>query len=98
MKQLTKELLPDGSQATFTYRKEEFLVCNEFTAIIEQGEDDDWLVAHCLEIPGTHGQGKTREDVLENLAEGILLMLEFEREKRLREVPIEAIREVIVVQ
>ena len=96
MKLLTKELLPDGSQATFTYRKEEFLVCNEFTAIIEQG--DEWLIGHCLEVPSAIGQGKTREDVLENLAEAILLMLEFEREKRLREVPIEAIREVIVVQ
>ena len=96
MKLLTKELLPDGSQATFTYRKEEFLVCNEFTAIIEQGED--WLIGFCLEVPSANGQGKTRDDVLENLAEAILLMLEFEREKRLREVPIEAIREVIVVQ
>ena len=96
MKQLTKELMPDDTQATFTYRKQEFLVCNEFTAVIEQGEE--WLVAHCLEVPGAIGQGKTREDVLENLAEAILLMLEVEREERLRETPIEAVREVIVVQ
>ena len=95
MKQLTKELMPGDTQATFTYRKQEFLVCNEFTAVIEQGEE--WLVAHCLEVPGAIGQGKTREDVLENLAEAILLMLEVEREERLREVPIEAIREVIVI-
>ena len=95
MKQLTKELMPGDTQATFTYRKQEFLVCNEFTAVIEQGEE--WLVAHCLEVPGAIGQGKTREDVLENLAEAILLMLEIEREERLREVPIEAIREVIVI-
>ena len=96
MKQLTKELMPDDTQATFTYRKQEFLVCNEFTAVIEQG--DEWLVAHCLEVPGAIGQGKTREDVLENLAEAILLILEVEREERLRETPIEAVREVIVVQ
>ena len=96
MKQLTKELMPEGTQATFTYRKQEFLVCNEFTAVIEQG--DQWLVAHCLEVPGAIGQGKTREDVLENLAEAILLMLEVEREERLCETPIEAVREVIVVQ
>ena len=96
MKQLTKELLSDGSQATFTYRKQEFLVCNEFTAVIEQGEE--WLVAHCLEVPSAIGQGKTREEVLENLAEAILLMLEMEREEGLREAPIEAVREVIVIQ
>lgn len=96
MKQLTKELLPDDTKATFSYRKQEFLVCNEFTAVIEQG--DEWLVAHCLEIPNALGQGKTREDVLENLAEAILLMLEIGREENLREAPVEAIREVIVVQ
>ena len=96
MEQLTEVLLPDSSEATFTYRKQEFLVCNEFTAVIEQG--DEWLVAHCLEIPNALGQGKTREDVLENLAEEILLMLEIGREENLREAPVEAIREVIVVQ
>ena len=96
MEQLTEVLLPDSSEATFTYRKQEFLVCNEFTAVIEQG--DEWLVAHCLEIPNALGQGKTREDVLENLAEAILLMLEIGREENLREAPVEAIREVIVVQ
>ena len=64
--------------------------------VIEQGEE--WLIAHCLEVPAALGQGKTREDVLENLAEAILLMLDMEREERLREAPIEAVREVIVVQ
>ena len=96
MEQLIKELMPDGILATFTYKKLEFLVSNEFTAIVEQGED--WLVAHCLEIPGALGQGKTREEVLENLAEAILLMLELRREDGLREVPPEAVREVLVVQ
>ena len=96
MKQLAKELMPEDTQATYTYRKQEFLVCNEFTAVIEQGEE--WLVAHCLEVPNAIGQGKTREDVLENLAEGILLMLEYHREEVLRAAPIEALREVIVVE
>ncbi len=95
MRQLTKELMPDDTQATFTYRKQEFLVCNEFTAIIEQGEE--WLVAHCLEVPSAIGQGKTREDVLENLAEAILLYFEMRREDGLRRVPPEAAREVILV-
>ena len=95
MRQLTKELMPDDTQATFTYRKQEFLVCNEFTAIIEQGEE--WLVAHCLEVPSAIGQGKTREDVLGNLAEAILLYFEMRREDGLRRVPPEAAREVILV-
>ena len=96
MRQLTKELTPEDTQATFTYRKQEFLVCNEFTAVIEQG--DEWLVAHCLEVPNAIGQGKTREDVLENLAEAILLLLEIQREEGLQAAPVEAAREVIVIQ
>ena len=93
---VTKEPIPDDAQATFIYQKPEAIVRNEFTAIIER--DDDWYVAHCLEIPGAHGQGKTRENVLENLAEAILLHLEMRREDGLRGVPQEAMREVIVVQ
>jgi predicted RNase H-like HicB family nuclease len=92
---VTKEPIPDDAQATFIYQKPEAVVRNEFTAIIER--DEDWYVSHCLEIPGAHGQGKTREDVLENLAEAILLHLEMRREDGLRGVPAEAVREAIVV-
>ena len=90
------EPLPDDVESTFTYQKPEVVVRNEFTVIIER--DEDWYVAHCLEIPGAHGQGKSRDDVLENLAEAILLHLEMRRENTLRSVPSEATREVIVVQ
>ncbi len=93
---VTNEPMPDNAEASFVYEKPEARVRNEFTAVIER--DEDWFVAHCLEIPGAHGQGKTREDVLENLAEAILLHLEMRREDGLRGVPAEAIREVIVVQ
>ncbi|CAI8012154.1 UPF0150 protein ssl0738 [Geodia barretti] len=90
------EPMPDDAEPTFVFQKPEAVVRNEFTAVIEK--DEDWFVAHCLEIPGAHGQGKTREDVLENLAEAILLHMEMRREDSLRGVPVEAIREVIVVQ
>ncbi len=91
-----KEPIPDDAEATYIYRKPEAVVRNEFTAVIER--DEDWYVAHCLEIPGAHGQGKTREDALDNLAEAILLHLEMRRDDGLRSVPQDARREVIVVQ
>jgi len=47
---------------------------NEFTAIIER--DGDWYIAYCAEIPGANGQGKTREECLDNLREAIELILE----------------------
>ena len=91
-----KETMPDDAEVTFVYQKPEAVVRNEFTAILLQNEE--WYVAFCLEISAANGQGKTREDALENLAEAILLYFEMRREDGLRGVPAEAVREVIVVQ
>ena len=91
-----KDPMPDETQAAFLYQKPEAVVRNEFTAIIVQ--DEDWHIAFCLEISAANGQGKTREEALENLAEAILLYFDMRREDGLRGVPAEAVREVIVVQ
>lgn len=69
---------------------------NEFTAIYEQG--CKWHIAYCLEIPGANGQGKTKEEARDNLAEAIALILEYRREIALREATPEAEREIIVVE
>ncbi len=68
---------------------------NEFTAIIEK--DDDWYIAYCPEIPGANGQGRTKEEVLESLSEAISLILEDCLEDGLRSVPLDAIRETVMV-
>ena len=64
---------------------------NEFTAIIER--DGDWYIAYCPEIPGANGQGKTKDEAVESLAEAIALMLEDRREDGLRGVPPDALQE-----
>ncbi len=69
---------------------------NEFTAIIEK--DSEWYVAYCPEIPGANGQGKTKDQARDNLADAIALILEDRREDGLRGVPSDAIRETVVVQ
>ena len=69
---------------------------NEFTAIIEQ--DGEWYVAYCPEIPGANGQGKTKEEVRENLAEAIRLILEDRREDGLRGIPSDATRETVIIR
>jgi len=66
---------------------------NEFTAIIEQ--DGEWYIAYCPEIPGANGQGKTKDEDRENLAEAIALILEDRREDGLRDVTPDAIRETV---
>ena len=68
---------------------------NEFTAIIEK--DGDWYIAYCPEVPGANGQGRTREQCRESLAEAIALILGDRREDALRGLPQDAEREVIVV-
>ena len=62
---------------------------NEFTAVIEQ--DKEWYIAYCPEIPGANGQGKTKDEARENLAEAIALILKDRREEGLRGVPADAI-------
>lgn len=69
---------------------------NEFTAIIER--DGAWHIAYCPEIPGANGQGRTKDEARENLAEAIALILEDRREEGLRGVPADAIRETVTVK
>jgi predicted RNase H-like HicB family nuclease len=71
-------------------------VRNEFTAYTLR--DDQWRLAFCLEIPEGNGQGKTRADALENLADSIALLLEVRREDGLRALPKYAKQEIIVIQ
>ena len=51
---------------------------HEFTAIIER--DGEWFIAYSPEIPGANGQGKTKDEARQNLAEAIDLILEDRRE------------------
>lgn len=69
---------------------------NEFTAVYEH--DNDWTIAYCPEVPGANGQGRTKDEARESLAEAIALILEDRRDEGLRGVPAEAEREVITVE
>ena len=68
---------------------------NEFTAIIER--DGDWFVAFCPEIPGANGQGRSKEEATQSLAEAIALVLDDRRADGLRGVPADAVRETVIV-
>jgi predicted RNase H-like HicB family nuclease len=69
---------------------------NEFTAVFER--DGDWFIGYCPEVPGANGQGKTKEECRESLAEAIRLILEDRREQGLAGVPSDAIRETVIVR
>ena len=58
------------------------------TALLHAGDPDEggfW--ATCLEVPGANGQGATREECLENLAEAVKLILELNEEEAMRDDP-----------
>ena len=69
---------------------------NEFTAVLER--EGEWYIAYCPEIPGANGQGRTKEEARESLAEAIALILEDRREDGLRGVPPEAERDTVIVE
>ena len=69
---------------------------NEFTAVFER--DGDWVIAFCPEIPGANGQGKTKDEARDSLAQAITLILEDRREDGLRGVPAEAERGTVVLK
>ena len=69
---------------------------NEFTAIVER--DGEWFVAYCPEVPGSNGQGATREASLASLRDAIALILDDRREDGLRGVPADAVRTVVTVE
>jgi predicted RNase H-like HicB family nuclease len=71
-------------------------MASEFTAIIER--DGDWYIAYCAEIPGANGQGRTKREAIESLAEAIKLVLEDRREDTIRGLPSDAIRETVTVK
>jgi predicted RNase H-like HicB family nuclease len=50
----------------------------EFTAVVKR--DGDWWIGWVEEIPGVNSQGKTREELMENLHSALAEMLEMNRD------------------
>ena len=50
----------------------------KYTAVIQQ--HGDWWIGWVEEVPGVNSQGKTREELLDNLRDALEEMLEMNRE------------------
>lgn len=68
---------------------------NEFTAVIER--DGKWFIAYSPEIPGANGQGLTKAEARQSLAQAIALILDDRRRDGLRGLPRDAVREKVIV-
>ncbi len=71
-------------------------MASEFTAVIER--DGDWFIAYSPEVPGANGQGKSKEEALQNLSDAIALILEDRREDGLRGLPSDAVLDKVTVK
>ena len=78
------------------FAREETLMKHEFTAIIER--DGEWFIAYSPEVPGANGQGRTKEEARQSLAEAIQLILEDRREEGLKGVPDSAERDTVTLE
>jgi predicted RNase H-like HicB family nuclease len=56
-----------------------------YTALIKK--TDDWWIGRVAEVPGVLSQGKTRDELLENLQSALDEALEIYRERALAEEP-----------
>jgi predicted RNase H-like HicB family nuclease len=45
------------------------------TIAFEEPDEDGWIVARVVEVPGTLSQGRTREEARENVIDALRLML-----------------------
>ncbi len=52
-------------------------MAESYTAVIQQS--DDWWIGWVEEIPGVNSQGKTREELMENLHSALQEALEMNR-------------------
>ena len=47
----------------------------QLTIVYEDPDEDGWIVASVLQVPGAHSQGRTRDEARENVIDALRLML-----------------------
>ena len=60
----------------------------EYTAIIRKTKDG-WYAAKCAQIPEAITQGRTIEEVKENLIDAIQLVLQIKKERTIKETKLQ---------
>jgi predicted RNase H-like HicB family nuclease len=47
----------------------------DFTIAFDSPDEDGWIVAHVLEVPGAVSQGRTREEARDNVLDALQTVL-----------------------
>ena len=53
----------------------------EYSVIIHKDEASGWYTGKCLQVPGAMSQGRSLDELMENMKDAISLMLECYREE-----------------
>ena len=53
----------------------------EYTVIIHKDEESGWYTGKCVQVPGAMSQGKTLDELIENMKDAISLMLDCYKEE-----------------
>lgn len=56
----------------------------EYSIIIHKDEKSGWYTGQCIQIPGALSQGKTLDELMENMKDAISLMIECNKEDVLK--------------
>ena len=48
----------------------------QYTVIIHKDEESGWYTGQCVQIPGALSQGRSLDELMENMKEAISLMVE----------------------
>ncbi len=56
----------------------------EYTIIIHKDEQSGWYTGKCMQVPGAMSQGRTLDELIENMKDAIRLMLECYRDEALQ--------------
>ena len=53
----------------------------EYSVIIHKDEKSGWYTGKCMQVPGAMSQGRTLDELIENMKDAIKLMLECYRDE-----------------
>ncbi len=56
----------------------------EYTILIHKDIDGGWYCGQCQQLPGAISQGKTLDELMENMKDAIQLVLEYNKEQALQ--------------
>jgi predicted RNase H-like HicB family nuclease len=65
--------------------------------VVYQTIEDGWIMATVPELPGAVTQGATLEEARANIKDAVELLLQSYREDALRQAPLDAILETLIV-